>query len=476
MSLCARSKILKGLIMMVTSKKRRFFRADVLKTPFEILAKGDWATRLSFLIMGFGCFIRKQIAKGLIYLLCQVLFVLLCVFFISKYLPDLGTLGTVPMKQVWDEEQQTYINVQADNSMLILLYSIVSTFIIITFAVIYYNSIKAAYKAQVNCQNGIKNNTFAQDIKEYLDKKFHVTLLTLPSLGVILFTVLPLIYMILIGFTNFDGEHQPPANLFDWVGFANFKTLMFGKSMLASTFGRILLWTLVWAFFATFSNYFAGMFLALIINRKGIKFKTFWRTVFVITIAVPQFVTLLTVSRMFADTGLINTWLLKLKWIKKPIPFLSQGWLARIFVILINMWIGIPYTMLIVSGILMNIPQTLYESARIDGASPFKMFVKITLPYVLFVTSPYLITQFIGNINNFNVIFYLTGGGPYSLNYFQSGETDLLITWLYDLTVTYNDYSLASVIGIIVFLICAVFSLISYNLTASVKKEEDYQA
>lgn len=140
------------------------------------------------------------------------------------------------------------------------------------------------------------------------------------------------------------------------------------------------------------------------------------------------------------------------------------------------MWIGIPYTMLIVSGILMNIPQTLYESARIDGASPFKMFVKITLPYVLFVTSPYLITQFIGNINNFNVIFYLTGGGPYSLNYFQSGETDLLITWLYDLTVTYNDYSLASVIGIIVFLICAVFSLISYNLTASVKKEEDYQA
>ena len=103
------------------------------------------------------------------------------------------------------------------------------------------------------------------------------------------------------------------------------------------------------------------------------------------------------------------------------------------------------------------------------------MFVKITFPYVFFVTAPYLLTQFIGNINNFNVIFYMTGGGPASLNYFQAGETDLLITWLYDLTVTFSDYNVASVIGIMVFVICAGFSLIAYNLTASAKKEEDYQ-
>ena len=81
-------------------------------------------------------------------------------------------------------------------------------------------------------------------------------------------------------------------------------------------------------------------------------------------------------------------------------------------VIIVDLWIGIPYTMLIVSGILMNIPEDLYEAARIDGASPFVMFTKITMPYVLFVTTPYLITQLVGNINNFNVIYFLTGGTP----------------------------------------------------------------
>ncbi|HEY8390355.1 MAG TPA: sugar ABC transporter permease [Clostridia bacterium] len=459
-----------------TEQSSNFKLLNKIKVPFKIFAKGDWATRLSFLIMGFGCFVRKQFIKGLLYFLAQVLFVFLCVFFISKYLPDLGTLGTVPIKRVWDEVEQVYINIQVDNSMLILLYSIVSIFIIFFFCVLYINSLKAAYNAQINSENGKKNNSFFDDIKSLLDDKFHTTLLTLPSIGVILFTILPLIFMILIAFTNYDSDHLPPAKLFDWVGLANFKELLWGSAQISSTFGRVLLWTMIWAFFATFTNYFAGMFLAIIINKKGIKFKAFWRTMFVMTIAVPQFVTLLTIRNVFANIGLINTWLQKLNIIDRAIPFFEKGWLARIMIIIINMWVGIPYTLLIVSGILMNIPQSLYESAKIDGASPFKMFVKITFPYVFFVTAPYLLTQFVGNINNFNVIYYLTAGGPKSLNYFFAGETDLLITWLYSLTSDKSNYKTASVIGIMVFLICSVFSLIAYNLTSSTKREEDYQA
>lgn len=457
-------------------KRKTGFFNDIFSAIGKSLSHGDWATRLTFLIMGFGCFQKKQFVKGFLYFLCQVAFVFLCIFFISKYLPDLGSLGTVPMKRVWDEVEQVYINVQVDNSMLILLYSLVSILIILIFAFLYLSSIKSAFAAQENAENGIKNKTFIQDVKTMFDEKYHTTLLTLPSIGVIVFTVLPLIYMILIGFTNFDSDHQPPAHVFDWVAFDNFKTLLSGSAPISRTFGKVLLWTLVWAFFATFSNYFLGMFLAMIINKKGIRFKKFWRTMFVITIAVPQFVSLLIISRMLAETGLINTWLKALHIIDKPLPFLTQGWLARIIIIIVNIWVGIPYTLLIVTGILMNIPQTLYDSARIDGASAFKMFVKITFPYVFFVTAPYLLTQFIGNINNFNVIYYMTGGGPASLNYFQAGETDLLITWLYDLTVTFSDYNVASVIGIMVFLICAGFSLVAYNLTSSAKREEDYQA
>ena len=132
--------------------------------------------------------------------------------------------------------------------------------------------------------------------------------------------------------------------------------------------------------------------------------------------------------------------------------------------------------MLVVTGILQNIPRELYESAKVDGANPFVTFVKITMPYVIFVTTPYLITQFIGNINNFNVIYFLTNGGPLSLDYYQAGKTDLLVTWLYRLTTgTVKDYSYASTIGIMVFIISATISLLTYRHTSSYKREEEFQ-
>ena len=123
----------------------------------------------------------------------------------------------------------------------------------------------------------------------------------------------------------------------------------------------------------------------------------------------------------------------------------------------------------------MNIPNDLYESARIDGAGPFKMYMKITLPYMMFVMGPYLISQFIGNINNFNVIFLLTGGVPVNSDKLIGGDTDLLITWLYKLTVNENNYKMASAIGIVVFIIVAVISMIFYSKSNAVKNEEDFQ-
>ena len=139
------------------------------------------------------------------------------------------------------------------------------------------------------------------------------------------------------------------------------------------------------------------------------------------------------------------------------------------------MWVGIPYSMLITTGILMNIPEDLYEASRIDGASPVAQFMKITLPYVLFITTPYLITQFVGNINNFNVIWLLSGGGPMTGEFYQGGRTDLLITWLYRITTGEQNYKLASVIGIITFVISAAFSLIVYSRSLKGDREGDFQ-
>ena len=123
----------------------------------------------------------------------------------------------------------------------------------------------------------------------------------------------------------------------------------------------------------------------------------------------------------------------------------------------------------------MNVPEGLYESASIDGAGPIRRFMSITLPYMVFVTAPATITTFVGNINNFNVIYLLTAGGPASLDYYQAGKTDLLVTWLYKLTVDQHDYALASTIGIFIFMIVSVCSLTVYNRTGAVKKEDMFQ-
>ena len=279
--------------------------------------------------------------------------------------------------------------------------------------------------------------------------------------------------MILIAFTNYDKNHQPQGSLFTWVGLENFRNIFGSNPLLAASFKGIFEWTIIWAFFATFTNYFLGMILALLINKKGIRLKKMWRTIFVITIAVPQFVTLLLMSRLLDDKGALNILLGYLGF--GPVKFLTDATLARITVIIVNIWVGVPYTMLITSGILMNIPEELYESARIDGAGPVRAFMSITLPYMLFVTTPYLITQFVANLNNFNVIYLLSGGGPLSLDYYQAGKTDLLVTWLYKLTVNQQDYNLASTIGIMIFLISAVVSLLVYNSSSSVKKEDMFQ-
>ena len=283
--------------------------------------------------------------------------------------------------------------------------------------------------------------------------------------------------MILIAFTSYDHEHQPPGTLFSWVGLANFKSLIASSSSLATTFWPVLGWTLIWAVSATVSCYILGLLLALLINRKGTRAKGFWRFMFVLSVAVPQFVTLLTMRTIFNANGPVNVLLREFGFIgaTDSIPFFTDPLLAKITIICINIWIGVPFTMLSTTGILQNIPADLYEAAKIDGASAPVIFRKITLPYMLFVMTPNLITSFTGNINNFNVIFLLSGGGPDSLEYYYAGKTDLLVTWLYKLTITQKDYNLGAVIGILVFIILATLSLLTYHRTGAYKDEGAFQ-
>ena len=523
---------------------------------FDTYRKGDWKTRVSYTVIGFGSCARGQWLRGILFFVFQTVFNVYLFCFGGSYVAKLATLGTVETQKVGRK------TVYGDNSFLIMLYGVLTIFFILAFIYTWRLNVKQNKLAQKYLADGKKLKTAKQDLHDMLDSQFHKTLLALPVLGVTFFTILPIIFMILVAFTNYDSTHQPPGKLFTWVGMENFNTLLtveenpmglelkenadgtvsmtitakngdvitaktdnkdaanaavaliadgsgefsltdngdktgaitvYGDNgdpvdmaitaltfvqtpSMANTFKQVLLWTLIWAFFATFLNYFLGMLVAIMINKKGIKFKKLWRTILVMTIAIPQFISLLYVSKMFAADGLINSTLMNWGWIKEPLPFWTDPTWAKVTIIGINVWIGIPYLMLIATGILMNIPADLYESARIDGANAFQTYMKITLPYMLFVTGPYLLTSFTGNINNFNVIFLLSGGKPLSVGMAgNAGSTDLLITWLYKMTVTDSNYKLAAVMGILVFIVCAVINLVVYNMIPSVKNEEDFQ-
>ena len=438
-------------------------------------AKGSIWTRLSFLVIGTGCVRYKQYVRGLIYFLTEIGFFYFFRNFALQYLGKFNTLGTETQKKVWNDELQIFQRFPGDNSMLILLYSVLSLAVVVVFVYIWYANIRDSWNAQQNMEQGRKIDSFRDDLRSLTHERFHMTLLSMPMLTLVLFTLLPIIFMILIAFTNFDADHQPPGNLFTWVGMTNVTDIFLGNEIKTNTFFGLLGWTIVWAILATFTNYILGMLLAVAINSKLVKLKQVWRTCFIIAIAIPQFVSLLLISRALEPAGAINVLLQKMGLIDSPLPFLLDPTLARIVVVVVNMWIGIPYTMMTFSGVLMNIPAELYESAEIDGAGPIKKFTSITLPYMIFVTAPATITTFVTNFNNFNVIYLLTGGGPFSLDYYQAGKTDLLVTWLYKLTVNRNDYSLASTIGIFIFVLVSTCSLFVYNRTGAVRKEDQFQ-
>lgn len=458
------------------------------------VAKGDIGVKLSLLIMGAGYFARKQIINGLIMIALEAVFVVVCIFYAAPNLADFGTLGTVQFEQVFDPLTLTSTVNDYDNSFLILLNSIIALFIIATFILVYIGNIKAVYRLQMRQEAGKHINTFSEDIKALFNEKFHITLLTLPCIGVVLMNIIPILVLIAIAFTNYDQQHMPPSALFTWVGWKNFKSLFTTGSTTITfsySFGKILVWTLEWALLATFTTFIGGILMAQFVNNKKTKLPRLWRTLFMVAIAVPQFVTLLLVRNFFADSGIVNTicsnigltdFLKSIGLVSSNlsyIPFLTHpGW-AKVMIVLINIWVGVPYQMLVATGVLMNIPVDQLESARIDGANNFQIFVKITMPYVLFITGPSLITDFVKNINNFNVIYLLTQDvyttSDQLLANSNAKEVDLLVTWLFRLTNEYYNYKMASVIGILVFIICAAFTLVTFTQTIKGNREEDFR-
>ena len=430
----------------------------------DIIRNGNNRVFASALCMGVGQLMYKQWVKGVLFLLMQIGFVAFFALYGGKALAGFFTLGTV--------QTNPWYGIEGDNSVTMLIMGIFAFIVLFLYFAIYWINLRDVRKTQLRVEGGAEPLTLREEARTLLDSNFHMTALALPIVGVCVFSVLPIIFMILIAFTNYGGNIVPPE-LVDWVGLENFGNVV-TLSQFAPTFFKILLWNFIWAIASTVLNYFAGLGLALLYNKKCVKGKAFWRLFPILAYAVPGFITMLAFKFMFSYGGPINQMIVDAGGSAIGFLDIDAKWSSRIIGLLVNCWLNIPSSMLLATGILSNMDTGLYDAASIDGASSFKQFTNITLPFVVFATTPVLISQFVANFNNFG-IFYFLRGGLYMDGYFLASDTDLLINWLFNLSIDNNYYSIGATISIIIFIITSIISLIVYMSSASYKQEDTYK-
>ena len=189
----------------------------------------------------------------------------------------------------------------------------------------------------------------------------------------------------------------------------------------------------------------------------------FWRFFPILAYAIPGFITMLGFKFMFANGGPINYYITQGGGDAIFFFGANSTWPARFIGLMVNAWISIPSSMLLATGILSNANKDQYEAGY------------LTLPFVVFATTPVILSQFIGNFNNFGVFYFLRSDVAESAGYVLANDTDLLINWLYKMSIDNNYYSIGAAISLIIFLITSVISLVVYIFSPSYRQEETYR-
>lgn len=384
----------------------------------------------------------------------------------------------------------------ADVSNVLLGQGIIVVVLLALLLSVYIANVVDAYKVAKLVEVGEEAETFASFRKRAFDDYFAYIIIIPAGILIMFLTLVPFLYSFLIAFTNYTTQIQSGAQLIRWVGFDNFGLYLFQPEWL-QFFGNVFGWTILWAIMSSVTVYSIGFFQAMVVESRYIKYKKLYRLIMILPWAIPGLVSLLVFRNVFAsNAGLANQLLIEfgvlepVKMFLRTIGLLGQdevigvilwytepanGALTKLLIIFVNLWMGAPYFMLLITGILGTIPAELYEAADIDGATDTQKFTFVTWPWVLRATMPVIITTFTFNFNNFGAIYFLTGGGPgYSLAQIPEslrvtgampGQTDILISWIYKIAFANNParYNLASTYSIVVFIIVGLFAI--YNLS-----------
>ncbi len=408
-----------------------------------------------------------------------------------QLLPQISVLDSIP--------------IQGHVSLMLLLEGLIGVILSLVFFIFMLWGIRDAYKVSEKKrlkQKVLKDVAYFKDVYE---SSFEYIILS-PAMFVLAFiSIMPIVFGFIIAFTNIQGNASM-LDTFDWVGLDNFFALFNFTSGLGSSFGqafwRVLGWTVIWAVLSTFTVFFGGFFQALVLNSEHVVFRKLWRTIMILPWAIPALLSQMVFSVMFNEFGFINAFLQdigiynilhnlgmlgvsfesltgfsrllylgqdNIQWFTNPF----NPTFVRATLVIVNIWLGFPYFMALMTGVMTAIDATLYEAADIDGANRFQKISLITMPLVLYSTAPILIMTFSGNFNNFGVIYFITGGGPNAGHASRgfAGDTDILISWIYKLTVDYSTYNMASVFSVLIFLF--VGSITAWNLSRTRAFTED---
>ncbi len=477
----------------------------------------------SFFLMGLGQLRNKQWYKG-VPLLSVLVIVLLVEFITGDYIYAPGELQNHPPEDtlyffrdygglftrgVWGflslgaltigmeyrgnmivNEDFAYDWLQADNSRTLMGEGIIIFVIVAVIIGLWIFSIRDAYKTDLKIRAGMGVERAKDWLRRVWDDYF-AYIIILPALFLItLFILIPFVFSFMVGFTNYDSAITLRADLIQWHGLTTFRDVFGADPAFRDFFLVVLGWTTIYAILSSITVYVLGLIQALIIESRYVKAKKVWRLILILPWAIPGMISLLVFSNVFGTDGLANRLLSDWGMVESVRTFFemvgllepggsgSIQWftnpnnpnMARFIILIVNLWMGYPYFMLLITGVLSTIPQSLYEAADIDGGSASQKFRYITLPFVIRATAPVIITTFTFNFNNFGAIYFLTGGGPryrtaeipQSLRGIEPGQTDILISWIYSMAFESGDhdtYNLAAVYSILVFIIVAGFSI-----------------
>lgn len=406
------------------------------------------------LLPGGGQFYNKQWLKGLLYLIATVSFA-----FAFGDLLNIGLWGIVTLGE----------QIPRDNSVFLLAEGILAIIILFFGVTLYLLNIRDAYKNGERRDRQLPVTSLRESYLNLVEQGYPYVI-SGPAILLLIFAVIfPIMFSFALAFTNYDLYHSPPAHLFDWVGLNTFANI-FTVDIWRSTFFDVLGWTVVWTLLASTLQITIGVFLAILVNQKDLKLKRFVRTMFVLPWAVPGFVTILVFAGMFNDSfGAINNDILAFFNIS-PIPWMTDALWTKVALILIQGWLGFPYIFIVTTGILQSIPDDLYEAAVIDGATSWDKFMNITLPVILTSMAPTLITQYTFNFNNFNIIYLFNGGGPATPGS-TAGGTDILVSWIYKLTMQSSQYALAAALTILLSVFVIAIAMWQFRKSNSFNQE-----